>query len=220
MARLIIYPTPLNARCQLQHDSGWAVDGIQMTNNEGRPGVSFEVPNGTPNRWGCRLVITADKKVSIMQRGLLVNEGSEWFLYADDFIMQDVPPPVVIPPPTLPPNPPNTALSPYQIIQGVYASGAHTLETKAGCGTFTEACCKELHERHSVQWGHVKKTGAQNQFNGHAVDAVQLLTDVLTSTGLTRAGIYDIIMDSESPNAEPAFNWAGDPRPDLWYYNG
>jgi hypothetical protein len=60
----------------------------------------------------------------------------------------------------------------------------------------------------------VKKVGAQNNYNGHAVDALQLLKD----TKDTKAGIYDIIFSSESPEAKIVFNRADDPAPNLWYY--
>lgn len=221
MARLMIYPTPLDARCQLQHDSGWSVDGKPDTDKNGRPGQSFEIPTTTPNGWGCRIVLTHPGKVSIMQRGILYQGSAEWFCYADDFIMQDVPPPVYVPVPTPPnPDPPSTALTPFQIIQAVQAKNKFDLSTKEGCGQLVEASVKELHERHSPSWGHIKKTGAQNQYNGHAVDAMQLLQTVLTSNGNTEQGIYDIITSSESPDAKVAFNRQGDCRPDLWYYNG
>ncbi len=221
MAKLMIFPTPLNARCQLQHDSGWAIDGKPDTDSQGRPGQSFDVPADTPDMWGSRLVLTADKKISIMQRGLLVNNSHNWLFYADDFIMQDVPPPVIIEVPVPPnPDPPSTALTPFQIIQGVQAKNKFDLSTKEGCGQLVEASVKELHERHSPNWGHIRKTGAQNQYNGHAVDALQLLVSVLTSNGNTEQGIYDIVTNSESPDAKVAFNRQGDCRPDLWYYNG
>lgn len=82
--------------------------------------------------------------------------------------------------------------------------------TEEGCGRFTEACCAALHEI-NPQWGHIKKVGAQNQFNGHAVDAIQLLAG-------EQKGIYDIIVDSESPNAKPSFNRKGDPEPALFFF--
>jgi hypothetical protein len=53
-----------------------------------------------------------------------------------------------------------------------------------------------------------------NQYNGHAVDAVQLALNVPG----TAAGIYDIIFSSASAEAKPVFNMAGPPEYDLWYY--
>jgi hypothetical protein len=218
---LVIYPTPIDALCQLQHDAGWSVDGKPYTDTNGRPGQSFDIKDDTPNYWGCRLVLSHAGKVSIMMRGLLVSTTGNWLFYADDFTMQDVPPPVIIELPPVPPtNPPSTALTPYQIIQAVYATGKFNLATKEGCGMFVEECTKQLHERHSPNWGHIKKIPPQNNYNGHAVDAMQLLQSVLTSNGNTEQGIYDIITSSESVDAKPAFNRTGDCRPDLWYYNG
>jgi hypothetical protein len=129
---------------------------------------------------------------------------------ADDFILADE---KECPPPQ-PPNPPQPSGSPLDMINQMYATGKFNLATKSGCGLFTEACCKVLHENHSPSWGHLRKTGAQNQFNGHAVDAIQLLVPELNC----EAFIYDIITDSESPNAHPALNVAGAPEPSLFLY--
>jgi len=103
---------------------------------------------------------------------------------------------------------------PAGIVNWTYKHGTFNLGTKEGCGKFTEACCTNLHTTHSALWGHIRKSGAQNQYNGHAVDAVQLSSAV----GGTNAGIYDLIFSTESPQAKPTFNPVGDPRPDLWYY--
>jgi hypothetical protein len=63
-------------------------------------------------------------------------------------------------------------------------------------------------------WGHVAKNPGQNQYHQHAVDAVMLLANA----GNTGAGIYDIIYSSASPEAKPAFNYAGPPDYNLWLY--
>jgi hypothetical protein len=215
MSKLLIFPTPLDAECVLVHDSGFLVHGKPDSHPSGRPGQSFRIPEGTPDGQGCLLLVTAPKKVPIQQRGILYL-ASEPFIAADDFYLMDekVCPPCPEPPPLPPPQPPLILpgpgpwpSDPLGIIQKVYRDGHHDLSTKEGCGQFTEACCTELHNRHSLGWGHVKKMGAQNNYNGHAVDAIQY-----------HAGIYDIITSSESPQARPAFNRAGDFRPDLWYY--
>lgn len=218
MAKLIIYPTPLNALCQLQHDSGYSIDGVADSDANGRQCQSFEVKEGTPNGWGARLVITSPKKVSLMQRGVLFyrDDIKHWVLYADDFILQDekVCPPC--PEPPIPPNPPSVPTDPLGIIQWTYNhNGPFNLATKEGCGKFTEACCTNLHEYHQTSWGHIRKVPPQNQYNGHAVDAVQLLLDDFDGT---KSGIYDIITSSESSEARPAFNYSGPARNDLWYY--
>lgn len=216
--KLIIFPTPLDAQCVLTHDSGWAIAGVPDTHPTGRPGQSFTIPPNTPNGWGARLTMGAAGKVGLNQKGILwLNDGmiypwtpgQEAAFAADDFTLADLPAPIVIPCPDPEPN-----ADPFTLIRGVYATGKHELLTKAGCGKFTEACCVELHNRHSLKWGHLRKSGAQNQYNGHAVDAVQLLVDV----GDFKAGIYDIIISSESPDAKPACNWADPPNPSQWYY--
>lgn len=210
----MIFPTPLISLCQLQHDSGFSVDGVPDTDFNGRQGQSFTIPDGTPNGWGARLVISAQGKVSLMQRGILYfNTSTTAAFFADDFVLSDVQivyVPVEPDEPDIEPIPTN----PAAIINWVYATGSFDLETKSGCGQFTEACVKVLHVNNSVQWGLIKKFGAQNQYNGHAVDAVMLLN---TAKG-TPAGIYDIIFSSESPEAEPAFNFSGPPDVNLWYY--
>lgn len=215
MNNLIIYPTPLESRCQLQHDAGWSVDAVTGYDTNGRPCQVFTIPSETHNRWGARLVITADKKISFMNRGLLVKDLDNWVFYLDDVTLADVPPPVIvevpIPPPVIPPPAANDPLS---IIKSVYATGLYNLTTMEGCGKFTEACCVELHNRNSLWWGHIKKVPPQTMYNGHAVDALQVLYDV----GETQQGIYDIIISKASPNARPAFNRQGDAVPSLWYY--
>ena len=215
MARMIIYPDPINSQCQLTSDSGWSIFGTVSTDGNNRPCQVFDIPDTTPNRWGCSLSITFDNKLPFSARGLLAHESLVWNFYLDDVKLLDVPPPVIIyvPEPT-PPKPPVNSSDPWSIIKSVYATGKFDLLTKESCGKFTEACCTSLHELNSPEWGHLKKHGAQNNYNGHAVDAVQLLTDV----GSTTAGIYDIIQSSESPDAKPAFNWVGSPSPSDWYY--
>jgi hypothetical protein len=123
---------------------------------------------------------------------------------ADEKVCPD---PVPVP---IPPQPDPT--TPLGIIKQVYATGLYDLRTKEGCGKFTEACCTALHEKLSASYGHLRKSGAQNQYNGHAVDALQRLVPMLES------GVFDIIQSSESPEAKPAYNKAGDSEPDKWYY--
>jgi hypothetical protein len=217
MKNLTVYTTPLEARVQLQHDSQFAVDGVDGADSNNRPCKNISIPDGTPSGWGCRIVVTADKKISIIQRGILYEEEHAWYFLADDFILQDVPPPVIIQPPNPIPTPPLFPSDPKGIIDLVYKIGKHDLSTKEGCGKFTEDCCKSLHDHHSKYWGHIRKSGAQNQFNGHAVDAVMLLSDS-NITDNTEAGVYDLIIDSESPNAKPSFNFKHEPQPSLWYY--
>lgn len=219
MAKLTIYPTPLDSRCQLQHDSGFSVDGKQGNDENGRPCQYFDIPDSTPNGWGSRLVISAPNKITFMNRGLLLFAGAQnhtvekWLFFLDDIILADVPPPIIITPPN--PNPPNPMPSdPKGIIDWTYANGHFNLATKEGCGQFTEECCKNLHNNNSISWGFIRKIPPQNNYNGHAVDAVMLLVP----KDSTSAGIYDIILSSESSDARPAFNYVGPANKDLWYY--
>ncbi|HEX7767081.1 MAG TPA: hypothetical protein VF443_10230 [Nitrospira sp.] len=214
MSDLMIFPTPLDAHCELTPDTtGIVIVGVPALHPSGRPGQKFTLPPTLDTGNGAQLVITAPKKVQLVQRGILWCAVDPAYLQMDDFHLADekvCPDPVPIPPPT----PTSGPLTPLQRIQAIYATGRYDLSTKAGCGQFTEACCADLHDHDSPMWGHIRKSGAQNQYNGHAVDAIMLLG----SSKTTKAGIYDLITDSESPNAKPAMNFSGDPVPDLWYY--
>lgn len=230
--KLLIFTWPLDANATLQLDSGVVLNGKPDTHHTGRLGISFSIPEETPQGNGCTLTLQAGKKVNITQRAILwLNDGlldypwdknQEAAFAADDFQMQDekVCPEIPIPP--IPPKPPNNN-DPLSIILSVYTSHLFDLSTKKGCGMFTEACCDALHTVHSNLWGHIKKIPPQNHYpeepyipgsNVHAVDAIQLLVKVNETIG----GIYDIILDSESQNAKPAFNYKGNPEPLLWYY--
>jgi hypothetical protein len=77
-------------------------------------------------------------------------------------------------------------------VDAVYASATWDLQTKAGNGCFTEAVVYRLHQL-DPNWGHLAKFGGQNQWNGHAVDAV------LHKSGYA----VDIIGSSETPKAAP-----------------
>jgi hypothetical protein len=157
-------------------------------------------------------------------RGILILDGDDSFLRVDDVHFTEdkvCPDPAPVPP--IPPQPP-LPKDPLDIIKAVYAAGHYDLSSKAGCGQFNEACVTALHNNHSDQWGHIQKFPPQNHWpeqpytpggKVHAVDANMLLEDAPDGT---KAGIYDIITDSESANAKPAFNFSGPPNPALWYY--
>lgn len=220
--KLFIFPDPNNATCILTTDDGKSYTGVADTHPTGRPGQSFNISESTPDGNGCLLEVMYGKKVTLRQRAILFLESSlikplamfaaDDFKLVDEKVCPEIPPtPVPIPPN---PIPPPSDLSPEEIIHRRYATGKYNLKTKEGCGQFTEDCCEDLHIVDSDEWGHIKKSGAQNQYNGHAVDAIQLLHD----TKETKAGIYDIIFSSESEDAKPVFNRAGDPNKSLWYY--
>jgi len=211
---LTIYPNPIDSNCVLHHDAGWIVKGVIGSDANGRECQTFNVPD-TTNMWGCILQITHPDKVTFNNRGLLAYDSinSRWLFYLDDVTLAD---PVIVEvpaPPTPVPTPPH-ADTPIGVINSVYHTGLYDLSTHDGCGQFLEACVTALHDEMSKNYGHLRKTGSQNQYNGHAVDALQLLV----RDGETKAGVYDIILSSESPDAKPAFNYVGEPRPDLWYY--
>jgi len=219
MPKLLIFPTPLTARCELRHDGGVVLIATPDAHSGGRLGQSFGLPNGLPQGNGARLFISSPGKVPLEQRGILwyndgtlnnipFPEGGAAFL-TDDFTLQNAT--------TAPPvdnGSQNPNLNPLSIILAIEATHQFDLATHDGCGKFTEECCKQLHEKHSADWGHVRKIGAQEQFNGHAVDAIMLKHP----TPNTEAFIYDIIVNSQAPGAHAALNVASSVNESLWYY--
>lgn len=214
MSKLIIYPDPLDSVCKIESDSGWSGTLSPYTHTDGRKGQAVGIPDAIQSGWGSRLTVSHGNKVTFSNRGFLVDLSDSWKFLLDDITLLDVPKPCPDCPPVDPPHD-GMPLDPKGIIDWTYKNGKFDLSTKDGCGKFTEACCTNLHDGHSVTWGHVKKSGAQNQFNGHAVDAVMLL---VPNQDETRAGIYDLIFSSESTNAKPTFNYAGSVEQNLWYY--
>lgn len=213
---LIIFTTPANTQGVLRLDGGIALNSHPAV-FLGRQGIGFTCPDATPNGNGAELTLLAANKVTIRQRAILWIRvpdfiypwvGDQQAAFAiDDFTLPDVPGPVI------PPGPIGDK-HPQEIIQVVYNTGLYNLTTHDGCGQFTEACCTALHEQHSSSWGHVRKQGAQEQYNGHAIDAVMLLNSM---PDCDRA-IYDIIVQSQAPDAHPGFNFASPVNASLWYY--
>ncbi len=125
-------------------------------------------------------------------------------------VVPPVIPPVVDPPVVVPPKEPTVNVpNRFDIVQAVWNRGGWNLATKEGCGQFTEAVAVALHEV-DAEFGHLKKHGAQNQFNGHAVDSV-----LHKSAGWS----VDIIVNSESDNAKAGWGLDEIPRysADDWY---
>lgn len=202
MSELYFYSTPEDSRVELTLDNGTTVVGIPCSANGRDDAHRFVLADGTPIQ-GSVLRVSCDGYTGIEHRGILRPDLSGFML--DDVHLSPVPVP-----PTPPKPDPNA--DPEAIIDAVFELDNNNLETKEGCGEFTHDCCCELHAKHSALWGHIRKSGAQNQWDGHAVDALMLLA----KAGGTNAGIYDIIHDSESPNASAVFNWKGEPDPNLW----
>ena len=97
------------------------------------------------------------------------------------------------------------------IVRAVAAAKHYDYTTKIGSGRFLEDVVQALH-KHNDKWGHLKKLGGQNQWNGHAVD-----NPLWFEAGRSQA--VDIIAASESTNAH--LSWAPDqPRAiydERWY---
>lgn len=203
---LMIYPAPLDAHVQLTPDGGAPTIGTPHTDPQGRPGQVCQVAEGTGSGGGAELRIEAPDYLALRVRGFLIldKEDRSARLQVDDYTLTADPTP----------PPPETYGSPEEIITQVYESTHPNLATVEGCGKFTEDVCTALHGHHSQAWGHIDKDPGQNQYNGHAVDAVMLLNN----TPDTSAGIYDIIFSSASPEAHPAFNFVSPPNPEDWVY--
>jgi hypothetical protein len=62
----------------------------------------------------------------------------------------------------------------WTVVKAVNGANPNLLRenTTESCGTFTELVVEVLHEQVNANYGHVKKTGAQTQYRGHAVDAL------------------------------------------------
>jgi hypothetical protein len=211
----VLYPTPLDAHVTLKPDSGGAVAGIPYSDASGRPGQLCTVADGVPSGQGAEINLEAPGYVSLRLRGFLLLKDGVGRLQVDDYTL---PAEAAAPGPT---PPPETGGSPLEIINRVYATTNPNLATAAGCGKFTEDCCDALHVEHSPMWGHIAKEPGQNQFNGHAVDALMLLANVsnpANPAANTVAGVYDIIFSSASFEAKPVFNYAHPPQYELWYY--
>lgn len=204
----VIFPTPANARVTLTPDGQPAAQGVAYTDPQGRQGQVCYVADGVVSGHGAALRVEGNEYVPFDVRGLLVLDGGMARLQVDDVHLTETPEP---PPPD---PPPDGDQSPEEIIEEVYENTRPNLATVEGCGRFTEDCCTALHTKHSRAWGHVDKDPGQNQYNGHAVDAVMLLNN----TADTSAGVYDIIFSSASPEAKPAFNYQHPPNPEDWVY--
>jgi hypothetical protein len=210
MSELFIFSTPDEAAVTLTLDSAIVIKGEAASKN-GRDAHLLKIPSGTPGQ-GALLKVSSEGHSPFQVRGLLVTPatGDAQFVLDDVRLVKNAPPPGPSPQRPGPTRPVSASKDPLTIINEVFATGQHSLATKEGCGRFTEACCAALHEINAL-WGHIRKVGAQNQFNGHAVDAIQLLAG-------EGNGIFDIIFNSESPNAEPSFNRKGDPEPSLFFF--
>jgi hypothetical protein len=221
---LILFTRPEHGTGTIRPDGGGTYPSHTAVHQEsGRVGIGFTLPDNTAQANGAELTLTPPPanppRSPITQRGrLYLNRpgfpypwtvGQQAALDLDDFAFPEIP--VA---PTPPPNTQDPARVPLDIILAVERTGQFDLTTTEGCGRFTEACCTQLHTLHSVNWGHVRKVGQQNQYNGHAVDAIMLKEPTLN----TPAAIYDIIVNSEAPGAHAAMNFSSAVNLTLWYY--
>lgn len=83
----------------------------------------------------------------------------------------------------------------FTVVDLVFGTGSHDITTHDGCGRFLEACAREIH-RSDPAFGHLRKSGAQNQYNGHAVDNL-----LYKGTGQA----IDIVIESATDKARIAW---------------
>lgn len=204
--QLWIYTTPANALVQLIADNGTSVLGVPQTHEGRNDAQLLSIPFDTEGM-GCSVRVSFDGYNTFEGRAILMTAENEAFLQMDDFHLSPIS--ATIPP--IPPTPPTYYGTPEEIIDQVYKTTNPDLSTHDGCGRFTEDCATALHNNSSQWWGHIKKDPGQNQYNGHAVDAIMLASGV-------GAGIWDIVHDSVSPSATPQYIYKGPPNLDLWYY--
>ena len=110
---------------------------------------------------------------------------------------------------------PDTSMGDYSnILTSVFTNGTAwdltTLDGQFGCGAYTEAVVNAL----PVEWGHLRKSGAQIQSNGHAVDYVVYKSP----TPLNNGGYYQgvtIIVGAGDIGARPSWNWTGAPVSEM-----
>ena len=74
----------------------------------------------------------------------------------------------------------------------------YDFSTLKGCGTFTEDYLVELRKL-NPRFGHLKKSGSQTQWNGHAIDAI------LYDDGEPFLSDVDILIAAETPNPTPSW---------------
>jgi hypothetical protein len=208
MSDLYFYTTPADAEVVVTLDTGHVFVGLPCVANGREDAHRVTLPADTPTQ-GAFVRVTCAGYQTVEGRGILETDDDEvpTFIW-DDYHL------IPLPPPPEPPSPANPHQDPFAIIEAVYQQGDFDLSTKQGCGEYTEACVETLHASHSADWGHIRKTTAQNNWQGHAVDAIYLRWPA----GETAAGVWDIVFDTESPNAEPSWSYKGATDPTLWYY--
>lgn len=207
MADLVIFSTPKEATITLTCDNGVVVQGVSVSLGGREDAHVLSIPFSTGGM-GAHMRLICQGYVTVEHRGILISEDGIATYTVDDIRMTPTP---VTPGPEPPPVDPTYPKDPEGIINYVFAIGSYDLSTHEGCGKFTEDCCEALHDHHNNTWGHIRKNPGQNQYNGHAVDAVQQAAG-------PGNGIYDIIHDSISTSATPSFNYKGEPDLTLWYY--
>lgn len=89
MIKLFIFTKPSLVNSKLTLDNGTSIDGMPDVHPSGREGYSFVIPNDAPNGNGSQLVIEAEGKVPIHQRGILWLSGNSASFNVDDFYLED-----------------------------------------------------------------------------------------------------------------------------------
>lgn len=87
-----------------------------------------------------------------------------------------------------------------QLTDSFFAANAHRFDMRyaEGCGKYMEELVPYAQSHGYPKVGHLKKSGSQTQYNGHAIDAF-LYKDTVTVNGLMQA--VDVIGSAETDHA-------------------
>jgi hypothetical protein len=203
MNDLYLYLTPKNCTASLKLANGQTVLGYGPVGAHGKPNAyHFQIPPGTAQQT-VYLRVTADQggyQPLDQQAWLLPHEPDEAQLLVADWTLTPLSATV-----------PEDATA-AEIVMGVAHSGQYDLTTGTGCGLFTEECQRQLFQQHSPVWGLVRaEPGQPDQYNGHLWDKL------LAKGDLEGATLWDIVLNSASPQAQAQCLNLGPGDVTLWY---
>ena len=204
----VIYPTPVDATVTLTPDSGGSYTGVPYTHTSGRQGQVCYVSDETPDQQGTTLNVSAPNYLPSRLRGFLVLDSVDSDdvarLQVDDVALDSAgaPPPTTTPP-SGPPNPGR-----YHATARLQRDASATVDERGlrhlRRGLLRARCTAKS----SPYWGHVKKFEGQNQYNGHAVDAI---TWPSTSRAVTPV-FTTLFFRRSRPKPSRCSTWPGPPE--------
>jgi len=94
--QLILFPTPLDATCEVRTDHGVTAPGHSATHHTGRLGQGFDFPDDAPNGQGARFTMKVGSRLVYDVRGILYfrqpgfpypwTDGQTAAFVVDDFV--------------------------------------------------------------------------------------------------------------------------------------